>query len=145
MEESQTQEKMGRPPKPFDPLLFEQLCGIHCTKSEIASMLRMCEDTLLTKVEEHYNDTFSVIYKRFQESGKCSLRRHQFALSKKNAGMAIWLGKIYLEQRDQDAVALANRPVNVNINQMPYDRDRNPSQIQMSPVSDPSMGSDTTR
>ncbi len=91
----------GRPGKEIDWSMFENLCGIHCSQSEIASMLKIHPDTLRDRAIEYYNDIdFSSIYKKFQESGKCSLRRNQFAMSKSNASMAIWLGKQYLGQRD---------------------------------------------
>lgn len=92
--------KMGRPKAEIDWNLFEQLCGIQCTQSEMASMLKINVDTLRDRVEENYNDTFSTIYKKFTENGKCSLRRNQFALSKTNTAMAIWLGKQWLGQTD---------------------------------------------
>lgn len=37
-------------------------------------------------------------------NGRISLRRKQFQLAEKNAAMAIWLGKQYLEQRDRHEV-----------------------------------------
>jgi len=96
----------GRPPKEIDFQLFEQLCGLQCTHTEIASMLKVCVDTMYDKVKAHYGDSFSNVYKKYSESGKCSLRRNQFALSKTNASMAIWLGKIYLGQQDPEKFTL---------------------------------------
>jgi hypothetical protein len=96
-----TGEPVGRPGKEIDWSMFENLCGIHCTQSEIASMLKVHPDTLRDNAIKYYGgDEFSSIYKKFQESGKCSLRRNQFAMSKSNASMAIWLGKQYLGQKD---------------------------------------------
>jgi len=93
----------GRPGKDIDWIMFENLCGIHCTQSEIASMLKIHPDTLRDRAIEYYNDIdFSTIYKKLQENGKCSLRRNQFAMSKTNASMAIWLGKQYLGQKDKE-------------------------------------------
>lgn len=92
---------MARPEKPIDWSLFEQLCTLQCIQTEIASCLKISDDTLRSRAIEHYGmDNYSDIYKRFADSGKCSLRRNQFVLSKKNASMAIWLGKIWLGQRD---------------------------------------------
>jgi hypothetical protein len=135
---------VGRPEKPFDPQLFEQLCGIHCTRSEIASMMKICVDTLVLRVEEHYGEDYSLIYKRFQETGKCSVRRNQFALSKKNTAMAIWLGKVYLGQRDMDEIEKQNRPININIVQDPYKKDdkhNNSPSVSVQAVPDSSVGS----
>lgn len=92
--------KAGRPKKEIDWALFEQLCALHCTRSEIASVLNIGETALCEKTLEHYGEDFRFIYKKYQETGKCSLRRAQFALSKKNAAMGIWLGKQYLDQKD---------------------------------------------
>lgn len=94
--------KAGRPRKEIDWSLFEQLCQIQCTQSEIASMLKIDRDTLRDRVLDHFKEDYSSIYNKFTEAGKCSLRRMQFVLAKKNAGMAIWLGKQYLGQRDKE-------------------------------------------
>ncbi len=90
----------GRPPKTIDWILFEKLCGIQCTKVEICSMLNISEDALHYKAEKHYKDSFSGIYKRFSESGKCSIRRFQFSHMPKNPAMCMYLGKVYLGQKD---------------------------------------------
>jgi uncharacterized membrane-anchored protein YjiN (DUF445 family) len=88
------------PRKMIDKQQFEQLCQLQCTKSEIASFFKMHIDTLDERLKEEYGETYSELYKRFSEIGKCSIRRNQFVLSRKNAAMAIWLGKQYLEQKD---------------------------------------------
>ena len=94
----------GRPPKPIDWALFEQLCAFQCTQSEICSTLKVNDDTLRSRILEHYGDDYSNTYKKYSETGKCSLRRNQFVLSKKNAALAIWLGKIWLGQKDETEV-----------------------------------------
>jgi hypothetical protein len=94
----------GRPIKEVDWRDFEALCGFHCTQSEIASFLKISPDALVYKVQEEYGEPYSVVYKKYQESGKCSLRRNQFAMSKTNATMGIWLGKQYLGQKDNEQV-----------------------------------------
>lgn len=92
---------MARPQKEIDWNLFEQLCALQCIQTEIASCLKIDQETLANRVKQHYEaESYSDIYKRFSETGKCSLRRHQFVLSKKNASMAIWLGKVWLGQKD---------------------------------------------
>lgn len=92
----------GRPPKLIDWNLFEQLCAIQCTQSEIASMLKVHIDTLRDRCADYYEDEYSNVYKKFSENGKCSLRRYQFVLAKTNTSMAIWLGKNWLGQSDRD-------------------------------------------
>lgn len=91
----------GPPKKDMDLRLFEELCALQCTKSEIASCLKLDVDTVVTKVEQHYKEDYSIIYKRYSEEGKCSLRRHQYIQSKKNPTMAIWLGKHWLDQKEE--------------------------------------------
>jgi hypothetical protein len=103
----------GRTPKEINWDLFEQLCEIQCTQSEIASVLKVHVDTLRNKAKAHYEEEdFSTIYKKYTENGKSSLRRHQFLLSKKNAAMAIWLGKQWLGQKDHLPEAQVNEEIN---------------------------------
>lgn len=97
----------GRPQKEIKWDQFEQLCALQCTQSEIASFLKINEDTLRSRSRENYGEDYSALYKKFAEVGKCSVRRNQFVLSKKNASMAIWLGKIWLGQRDTSADELS--------------------------------------
>lgn len=91
----------GRPPKPFDPKMFEELCNIQCTKIEICAVLGMANTTLDRKIHEFYDDTFDKVYKAFKESGKASLRRAQFksAIASENVTMQKWLGMQYLDQK----------------------------------------------
>jgi len=96
---------MARPLKPIDWKLFEQLCHIQCTHSEMASFFHIVVDTLYDRAEKEYKDRFSSIYKRYSEGGKSSLRRNQFRMSEKNCTMAIWLGKQYLGQRDHEIIS----------------------------------------
>ena len=94
---------MARPQKEIDWSMFESLCQLQCTQPEIAAFLKISDETLRIRSKEHYGmDDYLDIYKRFAETGKCSLRRNQFVLSKKNAAIAIWLGKQWLGQRDYD-------------------------------------------
>lgn len=92
--------KGGRPPKEFDKELFENLCSIMCTEEEICSILKTTDKTLSAWCKRTYGVGFSDAQKRFSARGKVSLRRYQFNLAKKNASMAIFLGKNYLGQRD---------------------------------------------
>jgi hypothetical protein len=94
--------RIGRPPKDIDWKIFEELCHIQCTQIEIASALRIALSSLKERAERQYEDDFPTIYKRFADGGKASLRRIQFHLAKKSAGMAIFLGKQYLGQKDND-------------------------------------------
>lgn len=93
-------QKDGRPRKEINWTLFEDLCSLQCTQSEIASVLHLHIDTVRDRAQQHYDDTYSNIYKKYSEGGKSSLRRIQFNLAKKNTSMAIWLGKQWLGQKD---------------------------------------------
>jgi hypothetical protein len=95
-----TGNPVGPPPKKVDWTLFEQLCAVQCTQTEIASMLKISVESLRSKSKANYGEEYCVIYKRYSETGKCSLRRNQFVMSAKNATMAIWLGKQWLGQKD---------------------------------------------
>lgn len=90
----------GRPPKEFDQKTFEGLCSVWCTFEEMENILQARRETISNWCERVYGEPFSEVYKRFSDGGKASLRRNQLQLSKKNATMAIWLGKQKLGQRD---------------------------------------------
>lgn len=91
---------MGRPTKEFDREIFENLCGIMCTESEICSVFNTTDKTLSSWCRRVYHESFSEIYKKLTARGKISLRRNQFKLSQKSPAMAIFLGKQYLGQKD---------------------------------------------
>lgn len=79
----------------------EKMAGIHCTGEEIADILRMCYDTLVTRVKEKYGLAFSDWHRVYSANGKMALRRQQFKMAEKNAAVSIWLGKQYLGQKEQ--------------------------------------------
>lgn len=101
---------MARPRKEIDKVGFEKLCGLHCTKNEIAGFFDVSEDTIERFCKREYKEGFAAIYAKKSALGKISLRRAQFKLAEKSAVMAIFLGKNYLGQRDnfeeQDNTAL---------------------------------------
>ena len=90
----------GRPKKNIDQTEFEKLCGLQCTKEEIASWFNCSEDTIENWCHKTYKESFSVVFDKKRGVGKISLRRAQFRLAEKNAAMAIWLGKQWLDQRE---------------------------------------------
>lgn len=92
---------MARPRKEIDKEAFENLCGLQCTKEEICSFFDVTDKTLESWCKRTYKDGFSEVFRQKRGKGKVSLRRAQFRLAKKNASMAIFLGKQYLGQRDQ--------------------------------------------
>lgn len=100
MREVTDMAKMGRPRKEINKDEFEKLCGIMCTKEEIANIFDCSEDTIERWCKRTYNSTFAVAFKKYSADGKASLRRTQFKLAEKSATMAIFLGKNYLGQKD---------------------------------------------
>ena len=107
-----TGNPVGRPQKEINWDQFEQLCALQCTQTEIANMFHIHDETLSIRVRGNYGEDYSTVYKRFADSGKCSLRRNQFVLSKTNAAMAIWLGKQWLGQKDHIPEAQVNEEIN---------------------------------
>lgn len=99
----------GRPIKLISEqgeVFITKLAGLMCTDEEIAAMMSdenesISVDTLLN---ENNKATFTDCKAKGQAMGKVSLRRNQFALSKVNANMAIFLGKNYLDQTDKKEV-----------------------------------------
>lgn len=90
------------PPK--DPKLmdqFEKLCGMHCTRDEIADFFNVDDSTLRYWCYLSYGESsFAALYKVFASKGNMSIRRSQMKLAEKSPAMAIWLGKVYLGQKD---------------------------------------------
>ena len=97
----------GRPKVEIDQKLFKKLCGMFCTKEEIAGVFECSEDTIERWCKRTYRMNFADVFKKECAHGKISLRRNQFKLSEKSAAMAIFLGKQYLGQTDHIEVATA--------------------------------------
>ena len=91
---------MARPRKEIDFDVLKKLCNIQCTAEEVSQFFEVSLDTLNRRLREKYKIGFAVYFKKNSAGGKISLRRNQFNLSKKSAGMAIFLGKNYLGQKD---------------------------------------------
>lgn len=92
---------MARPKKQINKKQFESLCEIQCTQEEILAVLDLTDKTLNAWCKQIYNKSFSDVFREKRKGGKTSLRRHQWNLAKVNASMAIWLGKQYLDQKDE--------------------------------------------
>ena len=92
---------MARPKKEINKEHFEKLCGLQCTKDEICVFFCVTDKTLENWCQRIYNLGFSEVFRQKRGTGKISLRRNQFRLAEKNATMAIWLGKQYLNQKDK--------------------------------------------
>lgn len=98
--------KMGRPLTEIDNKQFEKLCFMQCTKEEIAGFFDCSEDTIEKYCKRTYGETFTAVFKQKRQAGKISLRRSQWKLAEKNVTMAIWLGKQYLGQREQQEIQI---------------------------------------
>jgi hypothetical protein len=107
-----TGNPVGCPPKDIDFTRFEEMCSDWCTIPEIAARLKISDDTLRRRVEEQYGEDFAVIYKRHFNNGTPSFRRERRVLSRKNAAMSIWLGKVHLGEKDFETSNLTNITIN---------------------------------
>lgn len=96
-----TGKPMGRPRKEIDVDQFRKLCALQCTELEIAAFFEVSDETLLQFCKRTFGMTFLDAYKQFSAQGKIALRRYQFKQAEKNAAMAIFLGKNWLEQTDK--------------------------------------------
>ena len=92
--------KRGRMPVDLDKRQFESLCGLQCTEAEICAFFGITEKTLAAWCNRTYGLKFSQVFREKRGIGKVSLRRTQWQLAKKSPAMAIWLGKQYLDQKE---------------------------------------------
>lgn len=100
--------RTGRPRIVIETDDFEKLCKIQCTLNEIAGWFNCSIDTIENWCKRTYKTTFSDIYIKKSAGGKISLRRMQWKSAEAgNTGMQVWLGKQYLNQRE-------NRDIQIN-------------------------------
>lgn len=92
----------GRPRIAIDQSVFEGLCEIQCTLSEVAHVLGCSEDTIERWCKRTYSKRFADIYEEKRDFGRKSIRRAQYekAVNAKDTSMLIWLGKQYLGQKE---------------------------------------------
>lgn len=100
-------KKTGRPPAlAADTKTLKTIEGlgkIQATTRECAAVLNVSHQTFISFMNAH--PEVGAAMEKGKEGGKTSLRRTQFALAKKNAGMAIFLGKNYLDQTDRQDIS----------------------------------------
>lgn len=102
--------KTGRPPAPIDWETAKKLAHFQCTQEEIAYFLGISPDTLFRRSIKEQGQTFSQFMKVHADGGKISLRRWQWKNAEKgNVAMQIWLGKQYLDQK-QDPTPAQDSP-----------------------------------
>jgi len=95
-----TQPKpMGAPKKEIDWELAKDLCSIHCTQTEIVSILEIDDDTFRTALHDIGFKTFSSFFTKYSANGKMSLRRKQYTEAMEgNTKMLDKLGDAWLGQ-----------------------------------------------
>lgn len=96
--------KTGRPRIEIDREQFQKLCAIQCTLDEISSWFKCSPDTIERWCARELSMSFAEAFKTWSADGKISLRRNQFRMAEHNVSMAIWLGKQYLGQKDQQDI-----------------------------------------
>jgi hypothetical protein len=82
----------------FDQVIY--WINLGATEDEIAGSFFVSCATLLRRIQEKYGMTFAELKVRCSGSAKLQLRQNQLKLSATNASIAIWLGKVWLGQRD---------------------------------------------
>lgn len=99
-------KKMGRPLVLNDDdktlSTIQGLARIQCTTKEAAAVLGVAKQTFFDFLDRSLKARQA--WENGAEEGKASLRRNQFKMSEKNATMAIWLGKQWLDQKDRKEV-----------------------------------------
>ena len=53
---------MARPKKEIDQEQFEKLCGLQCTKEEVADWFDCSEDTIERWCKATYDESFAVVF-----------------------------------------------------------------------------------
>lgn len=121
-------EGAGRNPIPFNEEwweIAENLAHIQCTRDEIAGVLKIDADTLITKIKQRYNLDFSAWFLKYSANGKQCLRRRLFemAMNEKwdNTQAAIWLSKNYLGMKEPESTVKAE--VNQSFNNWAYSKE----------------------
>lgn len=98
---------MARPRIEIDTETFKKLCGLQCTLAEISSFFDCSSDTIERWCKRELKLSFADAFKKYSSAGRISLRRWQFKMAEHNVSMAIFLGKQYLGQKDQQDVVVA--------------------------------------
>jgi hypothetical protein len=70
------------------------------TAQEIAGSFRVSVDTLDRRLREHTGLSFAELKEKVCGQAKINVRKNQYKMSENNASMAIWLGKVWLEQKE---------------------------------------------
>lgn len=97
--------KRGRPPPAIPYGLLARLCAIGATLTECAGVLGIHPATLKRALRRDLGMTFGEFYALHSAPLRMRLRQAQFdAAHAGDATMQIWLGKLYLGQREPERV-----------------------------------------
>lgn len=99
---SKARKKPGPKKKTVTLTSMEELSVLQCTYDEAAAFFKMSRTTFIARLDE--DPKLREAWQAGKDRGLISLRRIQFKLAKRNAGMAIFLGKQYLGQRDYQSI-----------------------------------------
>jgi len=105
---TKTQKKRGPKKIQINWKQVEAACQIQCTQEEIAALIDCSVDTIERRCEEDHGIKFAEYFAQKKEGGRASLRRKQWLLASNNPAMAIFLGKNYLGQSDQQKIKFYN-------------------------------------
>ena len=102
---------MARPRIEIDKKQFEKLCGLQCTKEDIAGFFDVSEDTIDDVSEDtidrfckrEYKESFAAVFSKKRRIGLVSLRKSGFDLARKNAAVHIFYAKNCLGMTDNYA------------------------------------------
>ena len=86
---------------------FEKLCELQCEVEDIANYFDCEVEDLKEWVKDEYGEEYDVIYEKKSIKGKVQIREAQFKLAEKNVSMAIWLGRQYLGQTEDQSIVSA--------------------------------------
>lgn len=105
----------GRPEKPIDWNVVDDLLLADCLGTEIASHFNIHPQTFYRKIEEKYGIGFTAYAQEIKQRGDSIIRKAQFdkAVIDRDNTMLIWLGKMRLGQKDPDKQQAQNTPQNI--------------------------------
>lgn len=94
---------MARPPKTIDWDLVEKKMEAGCSAREIYGNLRISDDTFYARFKKEFGKSFSDYADELHSYGKGNIRYTQYLKAQEgNVPMLIWLGKIWLDQKEKE-------------------------------------------
>ena len=89
---------MAKPGRPVKVSQIRFLSRLQCSEKEAAAQLEISLERFREIIE--HDEAAKNAWEFGREAGRASLRRAQFRLAERSASMAIFLGKVYLGQRE---------------------------------------------